>query len=150
MNLALIVVDKLREPYIRTGCALYASRLEPFGGIEIVEVRAGTGPSAAASEGHSLLDRVQADDRVWALDRSGTELDSLALASALARVANEGARRLVFVIGGPSGLHQRVLARANLVWSLSRLTFLHEMARLVVLEQIYRAVKINRGEPYHR
>jgi 23S rRNA (pseudouridine1915-N3)-methyltransferase len=124
--------------------------LSTLGGVEVIEVRSGTGRAATMKEGDALLARIQPDDKVWALDRSGTGLDSPAFAAGLARIGHEGARRLVFVIGGPPGLDERVIARANFVWSLSGLTFLHEMARLIVLEQIYRAVKINRGEPYHR
>jgi 23S rRNA (pseudouridine1915-N3)-methyltransferase len=72
------------------------------------------------------------------------------LASRLQSVERSGTRHLALVIGGAEGLGEAVLSRANFVWSLSPLTFLHEMARLLVLEQLYRAVKINRGEPYHR
>jgi 23S rRNA (pseudouridine1915-N3)-methyltransferase len=72
------------------------------------------------------------------------------VASALKKLKGSGRRRLVVAIGGARGLADSVLERADLVWSLSQLTLLHEMARLIALEQLYRAIKINRGEPYHR
>jgi len=150
MNVTIVAVDKLREQYVRAGCDLYAKRLAPYGGVTIVEVRKSTAADAMAREGRSILDRIAPDDVVWALDRVGTALSSLELARKIADVERSGKRRLVLTIGGPDGLHESVLARADFRWSLSDLTFLHEIARLVTLEQLYRAAKIGRGEPYHR
>jgi 23S rRNA (pseudouridine1915-N3)-methyltransferase len=96
------------------------------------------------------LRALSADDAVWVLDQRGRMMSSPDLAATLKKVEGSGRRRLVVVIGGARGLTERVLERADLVWSLSHLTFLHEMARLIAVEQLYRAIKINRGEPYHR
>lgn len=100
-------------------------------------------------EGARILAAIAADDRVWILERTGKELSSEELSAALERTGNEGVRRLVLVIGGTFGLDAAVMQRAQFSWSLSRLTFLHEWARMIVIEQLYRAAKIARGEPYH-
>jgi 23S rRNA (pseudouridine1915-N3)-methyltransferase len=146
MNVTIVAVDRLRESYIRDGCALYIKRLAPMLPVRTIDVRA----SSQGEESSALLKQIPADATVWALDRSGTELSSEQLASRLQSVERSGTRHLALVVGGADGLGSEVMARANFVWSLSPLTFLHEMARLLVLEQLYRAVKINRGEPYHR
>jgi 23S rRNA (pseudouridine1915-N3)-methyltransferase len=150
MNVALIAVDRLREPYLRAGCALYVKRLARYAGIAIVEVRKASGADGPAQEGRDILARVTSDDAVWVLDRTGDDVSSEDLAARLGLVERSGRRRLAVVIGGPEGLHASVLERADFRWSLSRQTFLHEMARLIALEQLYRAFKIARGEPYHR
>ena len=146
MNLTIIAVDKMREAYLRTGCEKYQRRLAPHLPVTVVEVK----PASLEVEGKTMLARIDADSLVWALDREGEAISSTQLATRLARAQNSGRKRLTLLIGGPDGLHSSALARADFRWSLSPLTFLHEMARLVVLEQLYRAVKINRGEPYHR
>ncbi|MBV8083111.1 MAG: 23S rRNA (pseudouridine(1915)-N(3))-methyltransferase RlmH [Candidatus Eremiobacteraeota bacterium] len=146
MNLSVIAVDKLREPYLRDGCARISVRLEPYMSVDVVEIK----PQGLRAEATSMLSRIADASAVWALDREGELLDSLHVAQRLAGVERAGTRRLTLLIGGPEGLHPSAIARADLRWSLSPLTFLHEMARLIALEQLYRAVKINRGEPYHR
>jgi 23S rRNA (pseudouridine1915-N3)-methyltransferase len=146
MNVSLIAVDRLRESYLREGCALYVKRLAPLLPVRTIDVR----PSTQSEESAALIKQIPADAAVWALDRTGTELSSEQLAARLQAVERSGTRHLALVVGGADGLGAAVLARADLVWSLSPLTFLHEMARLLALEQLYRAVKINRGEPYHR
>jgi 23S rRNA (pseudouridine1915-N3)-methyltransferase len=146
MNVSLIAVDRLREPYVREGCALYVKRLAPLLPVRIVHVR----PSTQREESRALLDQIPAEATVWSLDRGGKELSSEQVAARLRNVERSGVRHLAVIIGGADGLGAPLLARADFVWSLSPLTFLHEMTRLIVLEQLYRAVKINRGEPYHR
>jgi 23S rRNA (pseudouridine1915-N3)-methyltransferase len=149
MNCTLMAVDKLREPYVREGCRLYLERLAPIMPVTVREIRRGAGVRAADDEAERMLRHV-GDVALWALDERGTLLSSAAFARMLATLGRTGARDLTLAIGGASGLGAAVRRRADFVWSLSPLTFLHEMARLIVLEQIYRAVKINRGEPYHR
>jgi 23S rRNA (pseudouridine1915-N3)-methyltransferase len=150
MNISIVAVDKLREPYARTGCALYLERLGRYYGVTVIETRKEAGTGAVLLEGRAILGRIDDDDIVWALDRSGIAMSSTDLARRIGDVERSGKRRLVIAIGGPEGLDESVLARADLRWSLSPLTFLHEMARLIALEQLYRAAKIGRGEPYHR
>lgn len=146
MNVTMIAVDRLRESYLREGCALYVKRLAPMLPVRAIDLR----PATQSEESNALLKQIPAEAIVWALDRRGTELSSEQLASRLKAVERSGARHLALVIGGAEGLDAAALARADFVWSLSPLTFLHEMVRLLALEQLYRAVKINRGEPYHR
>lgn len=146
MNVTIVAVDRLRESYLRDGCALYIKRLEPMLPVRTADVR----PSTQSEESTALLRQIPAESTIWALDRTGTGLSSEQLASRLQSVERSGSRHLALVIGGAEGLGSEVMSRADFVWSLSPLTFLHEMARLLVLEQLYRAVKINRGEPYHR
>lgn len=150
MKIEIIAVDKVREPYLQDGCALYEQRLQPLLPVSIYEVRSSATDNGVALEGEAILRRVGSDILLWALDQSGHNMTSHELARKLSSAEQSGCRRLVLAIGGAAGLSPAVRKRADFVWSLSELTFLHEMARLIVLEQLYRAAKINRGEPYHR
>jgi 23S rRNA (pseudouridine1915-N3)-methyltransferase len=150
MNVQIVAVDKLRESYVRAGCRLYEERLQPIMPVSVRETRPSSSDDAVAIEGQAILRGIGPDDIVWALDPRGTIISSTTLAKMLVDAQRSSRRRLTLAIGGARGLSQAVIERADFVWSLSQLTFLHEMARLVVLEQLYRAVKINRGEPYHR
>jgi len=152
MRIRLIVVDKLRARYVAEACAEFRKRLAPYYPYEEVEVRAGHGSdpqTAMRDEAARILPLLRADERVWLLERSGTQLSSEELAQKLQSVAHDGIARLTFVVGGTYGVDASLLARADFLWSLSDLTFLHEWARMIVLEQLYRAAKIVRNEPYH-
>ena len=133
MNVTLLAVDKLREPYLRSGCALYLKRLQPYLGISVREIKPNSARNAIHSEGQALLRAISDDDIVWALEQKGRMLSSTELAEHLEAVQRSGRRRLVIAIGGARGLAPEVVERAELTWSLSPLTFLHEMARLIVL-----------------
>jgi 23S rRNA (pseudouridine1915-N3)-methyltransferase len=146
MNLTVIAVDKLREPYARDGCAIYAAKLAPYLPVSVIEIK----PQSREAEGRAMLARIDAESIVWALDREGEMPSSVELARRLADADRSGRRRLSLLIGGAEGLHADCVARADFRWSLSPLTFLHEMARLIALEQLFRCIKINRREPYHR
>jgi 23S rRNA (pseudouridine1915-N3)-methyltransferase len=160
MMIRLIAVGKLREKYWQEGAEGYSMRLRAYTPLEVMEVREsrfteGASPAgeqrAVAREGEALLSRLKGrEGRVVALDRMGKALDSLELADWLREQILDGQKETAFVIGGPLGLAPDVLERADLVLSLSRMTFPHQMARLILLEQIYRAFRIMRGEPYHR
>jgi 23S rRNA (pseudouridine1915-N3)-methyltransferase len=121
----------------------YAERIRRFAELEIVELRA-QGPER---ESESLLGKVRGD--LWVLDERGSLLTSPQLSHRLARL-RDSSRALTLCIGGDEGLAQRVRDQANLVWSLSPLTLPHRLARVVVLEQLYRAFEILRGGPYHK
>ena len=116
--------------------------------VSVHEVRPSASRDGVDSEGAGILRQVRDDDIMWALDASGRSLSSTDLARLLNEAERLGRRRLALAIGGAGGLSQPVIERASFVWSLSEPTFLHEIARLIVLEQLYRAVKINRGKPY--
>lgn len=110
----------------------------------------GSQPAQAMREEAERIGRhLHEDDCVWLLDRAGDELSSEQVSGMIAGVSNQGARRLTLVIAGTYGADEALRRRADFVWSLSRLTFLHEWARMIVLEQLYRAAKIGRREPYH-
>jgi 23S rRNA (pseudouridine1915-N3)-methyltransferase len=152
MRIRLVVVDKLRARFVAEACAEFRKRLTPYTSYEEVEVRAGNGsdPTAAMrDEAARILSLLRPDERVWLLERTGTQLTSEELARKLEQVANDGISRLTLVIAGTYGADPLLRDRADFLWSLSALTFLHEWARMIVLEQLYRAAKIARNEPYH-
>jgi 23S rRNA (pseudouridine1915-N3)-methyltransferase len=152
MHLRVIAVGKVREPYLTAALEDFRKRIAPYHRLEEIEIRAADGAQpdrAIASEGDAILRAIAPHDVVWLLEREGHAFSSLELAERLERYPVEGVSALTFVIAGTYGAAPAVHARANVRWSLSRLTFLHEWARVLVLEQLYRAAKIARGEPYH-
>jgi 23S rRNA (pseudouridine1915-N3)-methyltransferase len=152
MLVRLIAVGKLREPYLAAAAADFRKRLQPYHRLEEIEIRAADGAQpdrAMVSEGEAVLRAIAPADVVWLLEREGNEFSSLELAERIERAAVDGISALTFVVAGTYGASPAVHARANVRWSLSRLTLLHEWARVLVLEQLYRAAKIARGEPYH-
>ncbi len=152
MHVRLIAVGKVRERYIAEALAGFRARLRPYHRFEEVEVRAADGTDAeraVRSESDALLRLIEPGDHVWLLERTGEMLSSEELARRIERLPHEGIARLTVVVAGTYGASEQLLARADLQWSLSRLTFLHEWARLLAVEQLYRASKIARDEPYH-
>jgi 23S rRNA (pseudouridine1915-N3)-methyltransferase len=148
----LICLDRVRESYVAAAVDDFARRLRRYTPLEVVEVPAARGTDtrrAMGEESGAVLKRIEPGDVVWLLERTGEELTSVDLSERLATLAVEGVRRLVLVIAGAFGASDDLLARANFRWSLSQLTFLHEWTRAIVLEQLYRAAKIARNEPYH-
>ncbi len=152
MHFRIIAVGKLRERYLVTAADDFRRRLTPYHRLEEIEIRAADGerPEAAmAAEAAAILRALAPSDHVWLLERSGEELTSVAFAEQLDALALGGTSGVTFVVAGTYGAGPALLARANRRWSLSRLTLLHEWARVLVLEQLYRATKISRDEPYH-
>lgn len=152
MQVRIVAVGKLKERYAAQACAEFQKRLRPYYPVEIIEVKASDASrpvDAMREEAERIARQIHDDDCVWLLDRTGDELASEDLSRMIAGVANQGTRRLTFVIAGTYGAADALRERADFVWSLSRLTFLHEWARMIVLEQVYRAAKIARNEPYH-
>jgi 23S rRNA (pseudouridine1915-N3)-methyltransferase len=148
----LIAVDRLRSPQLAALCDELRKRLAPYHPYVEIEVRAGDGKDPRAAmrdEAARIMRHVRDDDRTWLLERGGTELTSEELAQRLEGVRSTGARRLTLVVAGTYGADASLKVRAEFHWSLSRLTFPHEWARALVLEQLYRAAKIARNEPYH-
>jgi len=153
VKLRLLSIGKDRSGLYAPAVTEYLQRLQRHLRLELVELPearryAGT-PRAREEEGEALLARIGPRDRVVALDERGKEYTSVELARRL-QAWLEGGRDLAFVIGGADGLSADVLARADERLALSRLTFAHRLARLVLAEQLYRAVTIARGEPYHK
>lgn len=153
MRLRIIAVGRDRSGLYQPAIEEYAKRIARYARLEIVEVpearkHAGT-PRAREEEAESLLGRLGERERVVVLDERGKEHTSVDFARRLAAWL-EGGRDVSLVIGGSDGLGEALLARAEERLSLSRLTLAHRLARLVLLEQVYRGFTILRGEPYHK
>lgn len=154
MKTVLLMVGKTADKHFATGIADYAERIGHYMPFDIVVIpelkntKSLTAEQQKAMEGELILKQLQPTDTVALLDERGVEMRSVELASWLQRKRNT-VRRLVFVIGGPYGFADKVYSRANELLSLSKLTFSHQMVRLVFTEQIYRACTIIKGEPYH-
>jgi 23S rRNA (pseudouridine1915-N3)-methyltransferase len=139
MRYHVVAVGRVKDPALRAACDDYLARLRHYTPVDVREVKGGDRVLAAIPEATRLV----------ALSRTGTAWSSRGLAAETARWDLEG-RDVAFAIGGAEALRPEVLEQAETVWSLSALTLPHELARLVVLEQLYRAHSIRRGEPYHR
>jgi 23S rRNA (pseudouridine1915-N3)-methyltransferase len=154
MKITLFWIGKTDEPYLRQGTELYESRIGKyldFQAITIPDVRKGQMTPARQSEleATALLEKISPRDDVFLLDERGEMFSSAEMARFLEKKMLESTRNLVFVIGGPYGFHEKLYQRAQGTISLSRMTFSHQMVRLLFLEQLYRALTIIRGEPYH-
>lgn len=158
-HIDIIAVGRLREPFLRDGVSEYLKRLRPFARVRILEgpeekVPECLPPARArqvlAAEGEGIMRLIRPGAYIIALDREGTMLTSEELAGRLGDLALAGRNNLTFIIGGTLGLDLRILEAAHLRLSFSRLTFPHQLMRLILLEQLYRAFKILSGEPYHR
>ena len=158
MNMALICMGRLKEKYWRDAAAEYEKRLSRFGKFETIELPdlpepANSSPAIEAQicqkEGQAILAKLRDGDIVVTLCIDGKRLDSVQLAEQMQKFGDTG-RRVVFIIGGSLGLSPDVVARAQLKLSFSPMTFPHQLARVMLLEQAYRACKINAGERYHK
>ncbi|MBE6806603.1 MAG: 23S rRNA (pseudouridine(1915)-N(3))-methyltransferase RlmH [Ruminococcaceae bacterium] len=158
-NITLLCVGKLKEAYWRDACAEYEKRLGAFCKFRLVEVaeeRLPDNPSSAQiaatieAEGKRLLEQIPKDSAVIPLCIEGKELDSPALAARMQKMAVEGVSHITLIIGGSWGLSEAVKSRAALRLSMSPMTFPHQLARVMVLEQVYRAFQIVSGGKYHK
>ncbi len=158
LNCAVIGVGRLRERYWREAADEYVKRLSRFGRFEEIEVPDlpepdNSSPALQAQikrrEGVSILGRIRPDDYVVALCIDGQSFSSERFSQRLTALWDEG-RRVVFVIGGSLGLSEEVVARAQMRLSFSPMTFPHQLSRVMLLEQLYRACKIASGERYHK
>ncbi|KMM36439.1 23S rRNA (pseudouridine(1915)-N(3))-methyltransferase RlmH [Guptibacillus hwajinpoensis] len=159
MNISIVTVGKLKEKYLKQGIAEYTKRLGPFAKVEVIEVSDEKAPENLSetemiqvkkAEGDRILGKISPDAHVIALAIDGKMKTSEQLAHDLDQLATYGKSKVAFVIGGSLGLSENVLKRANDTLSFSKMTFPHQLMRLILVEQIYRAFKINRGEPYHK
>jgi len=154
MKITLINTGKTVESYISDGMGIYEKRLGNYTSFNCVYVNAlsnGKLPEDVTrlKEAESLLSRVKAGDHLVLLDENGKQFKSTELADWLNNHMIRGTRHLVFITGGAFGFHNKIYQRANEKISLSRLTFPHQLVRLIFLEQLYRAFTILRGESYH-
>ena len=159
MNIRVICIGKLKEKYWTEAVAEYSKRLTPYCNLEIVELkesrlRQNAGPAeedeVKINEGREILEKIASSDHVITLEIKGKRLSSEKLADKLAELALSGKTDIDFVIGGSLGLSSEVSRRADYKLSFSDMTFPHQMMRVILLEQIYRSFKIQRGEPYHK
>lgn len=154
----IIGVGKIKDKHLKALCDEYTKRLQPYHKVEVIEVsdEAITGSSlkeeamVKEKEGVRVLSKIKDGDYVVLLDLHGEELDSPSLAKKIADIQTYQTSNITFVIGGSLGLSDDLLKRSNYRLKLSKLTFLHQMTRLILLEQIYRSYKILSNETYHK
>ena len=154
MKLRIVCVGKLSAAYFKAGADDYLARLKRYLGCEIVELkegatRKGDSRQAVEREGEAILGKIPAPAFAVVLDERGEALSSQGMAGLLQKRMVAGTAELVFVVGGAYGLSDKVRHRADLLLSLSSMTLPHQMARLFLLEQLYRGFTIIRNEPYH-
>ena len=159
MQITLVTVGKIKEQYLKEAINEYIKRLSPYSKINIIEVMAEPivdNPSkkeiekAIDKEGEKILSHLPNNSYVINLDLNKKEYDSIEFASFLQKRIDTYSNHLVFVIGGSYGLSEKVKNNAKESISISKMTFTHQMTRLLLLEQIYRAFKINNNETYHK
>ncbi|MCF6094644.1 23S rRNA (pseudouridine(1915)-N(3))-methyltransferase RlmH [Microaerobacter geothermalis] len=159
MRMTILSVGKLKEKYLKQGINEYIKRLSPYAKLQLIEVPDEKAPDILSQaeeeqvknrEGEKILSHLKGDDYVIALAIEGKMVSSEQLAEKLDQLATYGTSSITFIIGGSLGLSDEVKKRADLQLSFSKMTFPHQLMRLILLEQIYRAFRINRGEPYHK
>lgn len=159
MKITLLTVGKIKENYLKDAIAEYSKRLGKYCRLEILEVPDEKTPEGASPvmeeairtrEGNRLLKYFRDDAFVFTLEIEGKQLSSEQFAEKIRLLGVQGVSHLIFVIGGSLGLSGEVRSRADFSLSFSRLTFPHQLMRVILLEQIYRGFRINAGEPYHK
>lgn len=159
MNITIISVGKLKEKYLKQGINEYLKRLSTYAKVKIVEVADEKAPETLSEkeeeevkqkEGERILGKISPDTYVITLDLQGKMITSEQLAGKLDELATYGKSKVAFVIGGSLGLSETVRKRSNYALSFSKMTFPHQLMRLILLEQVYRGFRIMRGEPYHK
>lgn len=159
MKITIITVGKIKEKYLKDAIAEYSKRLSRYCKLEILEVADEKTPDGASEiveenirekEGERTLKLIKEDAYVITLEISGKMLTSEELADRIETLGIQGKSHLVFVIGGSIGLGREVLRRSDYTLSFSKMTFPHQLMRVILLEQIYRSYRIINGEPYHK
>ena len=159
MKITILTVGKIKEDFYRKAIAEYSKRLSRYCKLEIIEVTDEKTPDSASAvveeqikdkEGERLLKYIREDAYVIALAIEGKMLDSIGLSKKIEQLGIMGKSRIIFVIGGSLGLSDRILKRADFKLSFSKMTFPHQLMRVILLEQIYRSYRIICKEPYHK
>lgn len=159
MNLCILCVGKVKEPYFREAIAEYVKRLGRYGKVSIVEVEDEKTPEGASSaqeekirqkEGKRLLEKLPDQAYLVTLEIEGHRLSSVQFSSYLEHLNVEGRGTIYFAIGGSLGLSKEVRSRSNYALSFSDMTFPHQLMRVILLEQLYRCCRIQHHEPYHK
>lgn len=159
MKITVIAVGKIKEKFYREAVAEFEKRLGRYCKLEIIQVEDEKTPDKAGmameteinrKEAERILKHIREDSCVITLEIKGRMYDSEGFAGEIARLATRGTSHIQFIIGGSLGLHEEVCKRADLAVSFSQMTFPHQMMRVILLEQVYRAYRIINGEPYHK
>ena len=151
MKVTLITVGKIKEKFFQDAIAEYSKRLSRYCKLEIVQVAdEAVETQIKEKEGERILSNIKDGSFVVALAINGNMLDSEELAAKIEKWGVSGISQIVFIIGGSLGLSNQVLARADYKLSFSKMTFPHQLMRVILLEQIYRSYRIIQGEPYHK
>lgn len=159
MKITLVTVGKIKEKYLREAVAEYVKRLSKYCKLEIIETADEKTPdhvgetveeSIRAKEAERILRYIREDAFVVTLEILGKQLTSEELAEKIKTLGVHGKSHIIFVIGGSIGLGKKVLDRADFALSFSKMTFPHQLMRVILLEQIYRSFRIINGEPYHK
>lgn len=156
MKIKIIALGKIKEKYLKSGIDEFLKRLTPYASVSVVELDPieikdeNLKDKILLDEGEKILSNIKPLDFVITLEIEGQQFSSENFAQKIKDLTNNGTQEIVFVIGSSCGIGKNVSTRANLKMSMSKMTFLHEFARLILIEQIYRAFKINKGEKYHK
>lgn len=159
MNITLVTVGKLKEKYLKQAIDEYSKRLSRYCKLDIIELQDEKTPDNASEkeetqikekEGRAILSKIKDNAYVVAMDLKGKQLTSEELSSFVERCGVTGNSNIVFVIGGSLGLSDEVIKRADYKLCFSKMTFPHQLFRVMLLEQVYRAFRIMKNEPYHK
>lgn len=156
MKIKIIALGKIKEKFLKDGIDEFLKRLTPYAAVEIIELTPveikdeNLIQRALDDEGFKILSHIKPQSYVITMEINGKQFSSEDFASKIESLTNDGQSEIVFVIGSSCGISKNVSARANLKMSMSKMTFLHQFARLILVEQIYRAFKIIKGETYHK
>ncbi|MDS9471861.1 MULTISPECIES: 23S rRNA (pseudouridine(1915)-N(3))-methyltransferase RlmH [Sporosarcina] len=159
MNITIVTVGKIKDKYLKMGLAEFEKRLKPYAKMNVVEVADEKAPESLSQadmeivkekEAQRILAKIGADAHVIALAIEGKMKTSEQLAADIESLMTYGKSKICFVIGGSLGLHESVYKRANELLSFSKMTFPHQLMKLILMEQVYRAFKIMKNEPYHK
>lgn len=156
MNIKIVAIGKIKEQYLKDAIKEYEKRLSSFCSFSVLEINAESINDEALAqkymeaEAQKIISNIKADSYVITLEIKGKKLSSEEFARKIKEITNEGISEVIFVIGGANGLHHSVSELADFKLSFSDMTFTHQMVRLLLVEQIYRAFKINANELYHR
>ncbi|CCQ94847.1 conserved hypothetical protein [[Clostridium] ultunense Esp] len=159
MNIKIIAVGKIKEKYMREGIKEYSKRLSRYCNLEIIEIGDEKAPENLSKkdieiiknkEGRKLLSKIPQNSFIISLEIEGKEISSEELSKKIEDLMVGGINDITFIIGGSLGLSQEVRNKANYKLSFSKMTFPHQLMRIILLEQIYRGFRIIRGEPYHK
>lgn len=156
MNIKIIALGKIKEKFLKEGVDEFLKRLTPYSSVEILELSPieikdeNLVEKVLDEEGEKILSLIKPSSFVVTMEIGGKMFSSEEFSVKIEELINEGVSELIFVIGSSCGLSKKVSARADLKMSMSRMTFLHQFARLILVEQIYRAFKIMKNEKYHK